>query len=129
MTALHDYLRAAAAVPFVWGRSDCAHFAEAWAILRTGLAFSFPRPKSASGYARLTRRCGLAELATAAWLKAGLAVGLIAREGDIGVVRTADGDVLAIRVADAWAVKAQAGGVCLIDAEPVAVLVVPECHP
>lgn len=113
-TALADYLRRGAALPFAWGSCDCALWACAWVQERRGvdpLAAFRGTYEDEAGARRITEpHGGLANLMAAACALAGLERTGAPRLGDIGIVGTLLGPTAVIACEGRrWAGKGERG--------------------
>lgn len=110
---LAGYLRAGGARAFSWGEHDCCRFALGWVARRRGIdpgARWLGRYRTARGAAlHLRRGGGLLAVATVAFAEAGLVATDAPVIGDVGVVKTDQGETLAIRTATGWACAALTG--------------------
>lgn len=107
------YLRAGATRPFAWDRCDCCSWACGWVLVRRGVDPSAPwrgRYRTARGALRHIRKGGdFRAVVAGAMAAAGLAPTESPMPGDIGIVSTAQGLALGLRVARGWACKSKNG--------------------
>jgi hypothetical protein len=112
--ALPAYLRDAAAMPFVWGKTDCLMFCANWVVDATGrdpAAHLRGFYHDQRGANRLQSPLGLAGTMRDCARRVGLRRTREPKPGDIAVVRgTVPGTcICAIRVAGGWVVKSESG--------------------
>lgn len=107
------YLREGGGRPFAWGRDDCCTFACDWVLRVAGVDPALEwrgRCASARDAARIMRTGGgVLALARRGCASVGLVETADALPGDVGVVRSANGEAMAIRTRIGWAVKSQRG--------------------
>lgn len=113
MTVLSDYLRHAAAIPFVWGTHDCVLFGADWIAMQTGTdpaAEYRGRYTSSAEAAKIIGRAGgLLAVISAAMDAGGFSVTDDPRPGDVGLVSDGQSEAFAIRTAARWAGKTERG--------------------
>jgi hypothetical protein len=106
---LSTFLRQGGAHPFVWGELDCCLWPSDWVRLRRGIdpaASLRGRYRTALGARRHIARAGGWEALTRRLAEqAGLSETDTPNAGDIGLVESEQGPMLAIRTATGWACK------------------------
>lgn len=116
LTPLAMFLRAGAALPFVWGVRDCSLWACEWVAMRTGrdpaasLRGCYRTQRGA--YRHILEGGGLEALTRGRFASCGIPEVLAPNPGDVGLIETDTllGLALAIKVGEAgWAVKSPAG--------------------
>lgn len=120
---LSAFLLRGAVSPFVWGASDCCLWASDWVALCRGrdpAASLRGRYRTQRGAAMaLARRGGMDAVVASLAAAAGLPPTTEPMVGDIGLIDTMRGRVLAVRVSMGWAWKGD-HGVAIVPAAAVA---------
>jgi hypothetical protein len=121
---LTAFLAEGSALPFVWGERDCTLWVADWIKAERGFDPAAARRGSyatASECWRLLRRAGgLASVVTVALAQASLAETDAPDVGDVGLVETAVGPMMAICTGAAWALKS-IDGIAILPIAPVRV--------
>lgn len=122
LARLRSYIREGAALPFVWGQSDCCPWALGWVEREIGSdPFATVRGAYASRMAcarLLAQHGGLEALARRLMSTAGLRETDAAKPGDVALVQTAIGPMGAICVGGAFAMKS-IDGVVVMPSNPI----------
>lgn len=123
LSRLRSYIREGAALPFVWGQSDCCSWALGWVVRETGsdpfLALRGAYASRMSCARLLTRHGGLEALARRLMSAAGLPeTAGDARPGDVALVQTAIGPMGAICTGNSFALKS-VDGVVVMPCTPI----------
>lgn len=113
LKALSAHLRAGAVRPFAWGECDCCSWVCAWIAARRGvdpMASWRGTYRTCLGAARnIHRGGGMLTVVCRAMAAAGLVPTEDPQPGDVALVKTAQGEALAIRTPTGFACKAPAG--------------------
>lgn len=114
MVTLSEFLRRAAAEPFVYGETDCAMTLANWVREQTGVDYAAHlrgRYRTAIGWARIAKRHGgLVQLVGGVADAAGMRARQCAQTGDVGIVAIPGvGLAGGLRTARAWAIKTDRG--------------------
>lgn len=112
-TLLPAFLAEGGRVPFVWGERDCCLWACDWVRSARGIDPAAPLRGSystrAGAYRHILAAGGLRTLAITLAAQAGLSETSDPLPGDIGLVRTGQQEVLAVKTRVGWAAKAPQG--------------------
>lgn len=109
---LADYVESRRSMPFEWGANDCASFASAWVELMRGEPIELPPHASAKQAAQTLKASDGLEHAASAVLGASINP-MLAKRGDIAMVRIGDRDSLSVVVGE-YAVGPGADGIVMI---------------
>jgi hypothetical protein len=119
---LTAFLAEGARTPFIWGTRDCTLWVADWVAAETGRDPAAPRRgsyASALGCRRMLHRAGGLSLIVADLMaRAGFAETDAPLVGDVGLLGTAAGPMMAISTEERWALKT-ADGVAVIAADPL----------
>lgn len=119
---LTAFLADGSALPFVWGERDCSLWVSDWIKAVSGIdpgAELRGAYYTLNGCMRLLRRGGGFDAVVSGLIdRAGLARTETPGVGDIGIVETSVGPMLAICLGERWAFKA-VDGIAILPASPV----------
>lgn len=119
---LNAFVAEGARTPFVWGTRDCTLWVADWVRSEAGIDLAAGRRgsyASALGCRRMLQRAGgLSVLVADLMACAGFADADAPLVGDVGLIETAAGPMMAISTGERWALKT-ADGVAVIAADPL----------
>ncbi|MBN9472259.1 MAG: hypothetical protein J0J10_26205 [Bosea sp.] len=119
---LTAFVAAGARTPFVWGTCDCTLWVADWVLSETGIDLGTGRRgsyASALGCRRLLQSAGgLSVLVADLMARAGFAEADAPAVGDVGLIETTAGPMMAISTGERWALKT-ADGVAVVGATPI----------